>query len=514
MEEGFKHSEPAVRLNRRIEELLKSPDAKDRVIANLEYLEPEKARELARVLLWSDSAFSFGLLGQLPRGFNFATAFLDELGRQLQKVPPELLREFAAEMGRNIDTASIMGLPRAYAPLLSSIGLTAGDDPGENLLNREKKIRYIEDKLRTADFGKIRHRVTRHAEELYPLLESIVATIVSDPVIFANLINILPPLLNNLLKGTAGALKQVDYPPEILASSIFNLVDDIEAEELGAIINQLSRLINGLHEGSAILGGSEPRFRRVLQSFLEKAARGVDEKEAARALLALGEDLEVILCTAADTAVQKPELLAELFSALLQGSSAALRGFAYLLDQLYELPPQLFTDFTREIATGDFKESAKLLNSLVCLSNRILAENPSLLEKVLTAYFQSADRAELQNLLSNILGQGASFVTSAQFSALFPPGETAQALNSFLYSYNRRLESKPVSAGESITQYLGQIDQKELSTAILLTSDHFAGALAANPILSRSVIRSFFRIFWGALKGSLKRGRKAERRPG
>ncbi len=227
MEEGFKYFKPAGGLNSSLEELLKSPDAKDLAIAHLEYLEPEKGRELARMLLWTDSAFSFGLLGQLPRGLNFATAFLDELGWQLQKVPPHLMREFAAEMGRNIDTASIMALPRAYAPLL---------------------------------------------------------------------------------KGSAA--------------------------------------------------------------------------------------------------------------------------------------------------------------------------------------------------------------TSSEFSTLFPPGETAKALNSFLYSYNRRRGSKPVSSGELIAQYLGQIDQEELSTAILRSSDQVAGSLAANPTLSRSVFRSLLKIFWGALKGSLRRGRKADRRPG
>lgn len=127
MGEGLKYSEPAGRLNSSLEELLKSPDAKDLAIAHLEYLEPEKGRELARMLLWTDSAFSFGLLGQLPRGLNFATAFLDELGQQLQKVPPHLMREFVAEMGRNVDTASIMALPRAYAPLLRSKPVSSGE---------------------------------------------------------------------------------------------------------------------------------------------------------------------------------------------------------------------------------------------------------------------------------------------------------------------------------------------------------------------------------------------------
>ncbi|MEW5784533.1 MAG: hypothetical protein AB1767_05555 [Bacillota bacterium] len=476
-----------------LRELLRTPAVKDLLAINLQDSNPETARELVKAMLWSDSVFSFGMLGQLPRGLNFLVVFLDELGRQLQNLPPHLLREFAAAMGRTLDTESLKALPRVYAPLLATLagedlatrqrlldpaalgelitslfewlGRAAGKDPEKMRLSEARKSRFLAETIRATDFGKIRRAITRQAEANYPVTESVVTAIVSDPLIFANLINILPPLLNNLLKGTSSALAQIDYPPEILASAVFNLLGDLETEELGEIINNASRFINKLHEGSAVLGREEPRFRPVLQSFLEKALHRVDETEAARALLALGEDIETLLCVAADTVVEKPELAAKVFSALLLGFNANLHGVTYLLEQLNELPPHLYQHMAAELDNKDFNKIGKLINNLVKLANRVLLEKPALV---------------------------------------------GNALNAYLASYNQKLAREPGQVRKSFSHYLTHLDPEELSTALLLTSDQLSQTLAENPQLAKSVLKSFFTILRGAIKGSLRRKCKSQ----
>jgi len=496
--------------NRDLEDLLRTPAVKDKIISNLAEMDPEKARELAKVLLWSDSVFSLGLLGQLPRGLNFLVAFLDELGRQLQNVPPHLLREFAAEMGRALDTESIKALPRAYAPLLKSQGFTADEDSETIRLSREKKIRFLQKRIRDTDFGKIRSAFARQLELNYPVMESLVTTVVNDPVIFANLITILPPLLNNLAKTTASVLDQIDFPQEILASAAFNLLEDLEAEELGTIINSSCRLINDLHKGSAVLGGAEPRFRAVLQNFFEKILHNVNEAEAAGAILALGEDLEVIFCAAADTAAHRPELQGKMLSALLLGFGAGLRGFTYLLEQVSRMSPQHYGNIVRQLAEEDFAESGKMINALVRLTNRVLDENPTLVENTLAGLYRSLDRAELQSLLRKLLQQAEAFPADENLLELFPPRETAEILNSGLASYNRKLVREPIKDGRSFSPYLEHLDQEELSRALLLTSSRLSGALAAHPRLARSIIKSLFKVLFGALKGSLRRTPKLQ----
>ncbi len=110
-------------LDKELKKLLQDPDFKDRVLAVINQLEPEKGRELARVLLWSDSVFAFGLAGQIPLGLNFFVAFLDQLGKELQNVPPELFRAFTAEMASHVDREAIIALLPVWLKLFRASNL-------------------------------------------------------------------------------------------------------------------------------------------------------------------------------------------------------------------------------------------------------------------------------------------------------------------------------------------------------------------------------------------------------
>lgn len=110
-------------LDKELKKLLQDPDFKDRVLAVINQLEPEKGRELARVLLWSDSVFSFGMAGQIPLGLNFFVAFLDQLGKELQNVPPELFRAFTAEMAGHVDREAIRALLQEWLKLFRASNL-------------------------------------------------------------------------------------------------------------------------------------------------------------------------------------------------------------------------------------------------------------------------------------------------------------------------------------------------------------------------------------------------------
>jgi hypothetical protein len=111
-ENHLKSFEPLGPLDEELKKLLQDPDFKDRFMAVVKQLEPEKGRELARVLLWNDAVFSFGLAGQIPLGLNFFVAFLDQLGKELQNVPPELIKAFTTEMVHNLDLEAIKALPQ------------------------------------------------------------------------------------------------------------------------------------------------------------------------------------------------------------------------------------------------------------------------------------------------------------------------------------------------------------------------------------------------------------------
>jgi hypothetical protein len=95
--------------------------------------------------------------------------------------------------------------------------------------------------------------------------------------------------------------------------------------------------------------------------------------------------------------------------------------------------------------------------------------------------------------------------------ALLPPAELAKAINLGLDRYNRKLESSPGFIGERLAPCLDHLDCEKLDQALRLTAGQIAETLAGQPGLSRSIIRSFIKILWGALRGSLKISRKEKR---
>ncbi len=99
-------------------------------------------------------------------------------------------------------------------------------------------------------------------------------------------------------------------------------MDSLEAEEIGKLINGLCRFICHVHEGSLVLGGDEPRFRPVFQNLMERVIIGIDETMAADALLALFEDVEVIIPVVADVILERPELLQKGVPVLISGFNA------------------------------------------------------------------------------------------------------------------------------------------------------------------------------------------------
>lgn len=427
-------------LEKELKILLQDPAFKDRVLAVLKQLEPEKGRELAKVLLWSDSVFSFGLAGQIPLCLNFLVAFIDQLGKELQSVPPELIRAFTTEMANNFDREAIKTLPRTFAPLIAALNPAA---EGADHNNRLLRLNQMIDR---ADFGKLRKTVTDGADQLYPLAEALAERIVSDPVAFANLLNIFPPLLNNFLKVTAHAVQKIDFPPEILASAVFNFLDDLELQELGKTITSLCILLNELHRGSAILGGNQPRFRDVLQRAADKIVSDLDPDQSAAALVTLGEDLEVFLNIAAETAASRPELFRALGLAFLQGLSASFRGLAQLL------------------------------------------EEPG-----------------LKDLRFTLLREGTQLIRESGLSDFINPEKLAALSNFLIATYNRRPEASHHPGDDALGIYFQNLDQEELSQALLNASDSLATALAGNPALARSSFKAVGKILFGTLRGLLRR---------
>lgn len=547
-------------------ELLRTPVFKDLIISGLNSDDAEDPRELVRALLWEDAGFTFGILGHLPKKINSLVAFLDELGIQLQILPPEMLREFISQLGNNLDREAFRSLPRSYAPLLNALlwedpekraqlrrgvhetmsalmrlaadalrggeearlgadtapeypdpqalgelitalfrwlGEAAGKDPAVIRASSDKKIAFIHEVLDSADFGVIRQTLVHRAQANRPVKEALLGLLIGDPVRFANLFKLLSTAFNGLFNTLATAVSSLDYPSEILASAVFNLVEDLETAEIAALVNSLCRFIGKLHEGSLILGRDEPLFRPVLRNLMEGVLGEIDAEALAGALQALLEDSEVILTVTADVLLQTPGLLGKVFPALLLGLNALLRGAVHFINRLEQLPPETFRRLGRELKEkADLEEVGALLNALVAMLNRVLNENPDLLETTLSRLYRSLDKEGLRSLGGSLLSGGLDF---ARGEALFglTPQTAGDATNALLTSYNLKVDQDRKILQETLNTYLGRLDYGQLDQAVANTAALLGEGLEANPQFTEFVMKWLFTIMRAVIKIAL-----------
>ncbi len=104
-----------------VRELMRSPGFKELINLHLRDIDPESARELVRAFLWEDVGFSMGVLGASPKVLNWVVEALIELGVQLNNFTRDILRDFLARMGKDLDVERIKALPGAYAPLVNDL---------------------------------------------------------------------------------------------------------------------------------------------------------------------------------------------------------------------------------------------------------------------------------------------------------------------------------------------------------------------------------------------------------
>lgn len=404
--------------------------------------------------------------------------------------------------------------PRALAASITSFFRwmgAAGKDEASIPARQEKMIDVLQETMQAMDFGVIRDALTRRAKTNYPAIESAIGTIVTDPVIFANVLTALPPIVNNLLKGIAHGVTEIDFPPEILASAIFNLIDNLEAREIGKLVNGLSRFINGLHEGSLVLGGDEPSFRPVFQNLVQEIVGEIDETVFMDALTALSEDLEIMIPVIADVILERPEMLQKGVPVFVAAFNALMQGSSYLVTKMGQLPEEFYQQIYLEwMENVDFKETGLLLTAVVRLVNQVLVPHPDIVGETLSSVYRMVDKRELGTLIQTIIAQTVAFLEKESIWDLLPPEEAGKMVNSVLKAYNRNPRMYTEDSQESLAVFAAQIDQQDVSEAILNTSNQISDALSANPPLAKSIMKSLYAMVRGLIKGSFRKNRSKE----
>jgi hypothetical protein len=406
-----------------LRELIHTPAARE--LASTLLISPgaeEAAAETTRTLLWEDLELTLAALARVPEWAGAGARSLDELGRALEQIPPPLAVEVAAQLLERLDQealktlaatwvrvgarlwadpASRRALTRSLATLLERL---AESDP-KALLRPAAQLAL--ELMQHIDFGQLRAAVDRSARAAREELPLIIQHAVGDPVLLANLVQTLPPLVNTTLALSAEAIEALRLPREVLASGLFNLLESLDPAVLARIVDGVSRLLVQAHAGNLVLGQHEPALRSLLRRLLLDLAGRIDSQQASRAVAALAEDLATLLRAGSDLLYSEPALLPLTLATGSFALQTTVQGLTAALEKLGQLPPEALEQSAGELEQGlhhTAVTSTELINASTRLLGQILEHRPRLTRRAIRALWRGVDRPGLGRLLAG-LGQ-------------------------------------------------------------------------------------------------------------
>ena len=349
------------------------------------------------------------------------------------------------------------------------------------------------------DFGKMRKAVNVLLDFWTGLTCKSFDMVADNPVVIANLIGMLPPVVNSLVKVLSYSLGKLDMPPEILASALFNLLLALDTGEIGRTITSASKMINDVHEGNIVLGRDEPRFKAVMSELAEGILENTDVEEASRAVVALGEDLEVAVGSMMDLLNRNPELLVAGVSTWVSLHNIVARMASGVLGELGQLPDETLSRMGDEIAGKlDAGEVGRAVNSMLALTGRFMEANPDLLRGVVADTLSTMDRDQLGTVLREAFREvGLAVKEDPGIRKALAPEEVGRRLNDLIVRFNG---VGPGAIKDYASRMLSTIDSDELERALRTLFGGVTDAVLESAEKAKAVVKPFLSAIWRSVR--------------
>ncbi len=305
----------------------------------------DAAPALCQVVLQEDPQLALDLAAAMPDRINAAAEAAAELADTLDRFPTTLTREAAQQWAAALDGEAIDAHlsrllasvwrhlwqdPESRALLLEALGQAANrrlerlveameQEPGRFTDPPEQLASAMLERL---DFGLVRRALAVILEQGQGPLARVIGQAMSRPVVVANLVGAAPPVVNTLLRAGAEAAERLDLPPEVLASALFNLLEQLDLEQVARLVNGAATRVEEAHRGNLILGRHEPAFLPLARRLLEGLVARFDLDALHAAAVALGEDLETALTAWQEVGERRPDLALDRLARLLPALAA------------------------------------------------------------------------------------------------------------------------------------------------------------------------------------------------
>ncbi len=490
-----------------VRELLRTPAFRELVKSNLQAATDEDARQLAHTLIWEDVDVSLGAASRLSLVVNSLIQVLGELNGLLEQASPRVRRAFFARLAEEMDGEA---LKEQAVRLLENLHVLLWEDEqikagvggwlaglanhGLAQLARmhEQDPRRLAEPLRAVlgeilprlDFGLVRRGVTAMADSTAEVLPAALERVAGDSVLLANLLAALPSVVNAALATAGRAVAAADMPGEVLASTVFNLIQKVDTESLATLVDALGANLLALHSGSLVLGRHEPHLRAVLTGFGQDVLARVDHGRLADVAVALGEDAGTISRVAADLLLRDPELAGTVVSAYLGAAQAAAAGAADAMAGLGRLSDRDLDRVVDRLRDVDPTRASRLLNEAAALAWRVLERDPDLGSRAAQQALDALDTETLGRVASRLLVPALR----ARLAAL-SPRQAGRAVGAGLSRVADALERDPTLVRDAVDAALKDMDPERTRRLVDGTVGQVKEAVGQRPELVKALVQ-------------------------
>ena len=476
-------------------------DVKHALTNVIEGMDHVRAKSMARELIAEDQEFSETMIRGFPRVVNFSVQLLKALAESLDRLSVDRSSEMLAGALRQVDGVEIGQVINALSRFLIKLHEAK---PG---LIADSRVALISDAVGEVDFGKLRKAATEHYHSKLLVLEGKVDKVVGFPLGLANLLNVVPPLLNDLLRILAKTLTHLKFPDELLANALFTLVGDIDMREAGQVLNAAADLVIALSHGDQILGNeSEPLLKEVLIRLGRELSANVNAGMLKEAALALGKDGKVIGEVFSEYVFSTDARTLSFLNALLVPINGVVKMLGETVVKIAELPDGVIAQMAEGMEENfEAEEVGRLFNSLTTLFNRMAAKNPDMVSEMLKRVITPLDLEQSGAACKTLVLQMKDAAFAApNLSSKLAPSVIGKTVNTGLVSFNRFSKEKAEFLAVGLSDALAELDAKELNQAVDGAMSQLVEAALRNGEIVKAVIRPIISGGFKYVKGSIK----------
>ena len=360
--------------------------------------------------------------------------------------------------------------------------------------------------IEQADFGKTREAFEWWCGLMTSTGSEAIEEMMANPVVAANIFAMLPPLVNAVIRLFSKFVDSMNLPSEILASALFNIISELDAEELGRGLTAAARQVNSLHEGSKVLGGEEPRFRAVFSGFMSRMLDETDPGEIAGMLVAVAEDVEVMAGVMAGINAGDDDLMVLTALTGARLSVVIARTVTGVLLEMGKVPRSTWERVGREmLASMDPAEIGRAINAWVDLGLAFREANPDFNALFLEGAFSRLDFEKLELLLAASLSDmGRAVRSSPGLIKTLEPEQMGRRINDALKAFNSSVAS-PGTVRDYVARLMSVIDTRELSGASKKLAKGMTEGMLAGAEQGEVILKSFMSAAWSVVRFIFRR---------